>query len=229
MMRVRGGSFLRTSPRVDAAQTPRCRSMFWSRPRRVRARGHEHDRASARYTLGRYLAGPHATAVPGGPPTRRRRVRERRRGRVAALVYSLVSRRFVRMKSRGIHQRHMNGGEGNECGNHRRQSASRRRRPSGRRAFTPSSERSLREMISRCVRSRVMYVAARVTIRRARRDRRAPLPPWIISVPWRTCALSPSRSCAAAARQSQPRCERPPARADDSRWSGVARSSRDER
>ena len=57
-------------------------------------------------------------------------------------------------------------------------------------------------MISRCVRSRVMYVAARVTIRRARRDRRAPLPPWIISVPWRTCALSPSRSCAAAARQS---------------------------
>ena len=30
--------------------------MFWSRPRRVRARGHEHDRASARYTLGRYLA-----------------------------------------------------------------------------------------------------------------------------------------------------------------------------
>ena len=151
------------------------------------------------------------------------------REQVAALVYSLVSRRFVRMKSRGIHQRHMNGGEGNECGNHRRQSASRRRRPSGRRAFTPSSERSLREMISRCVRSRVMYVAARVTIRRARRDRRAPLPPWIISVPWRTCALSPSRSCAAAARQSQPRCERPPARADDSRWSGVARSSRDER
>ena len=57
-------------------------------------------------------------------------------------------------------------------------------------------------MISRCVRSRVMYVAARVTIRRARRDRRAPLPPWIISVPWRTCALSPSRSCAAAARHS---------------------------
>ena len=46
-----------------------------------------------------------------------------------------------------------------------------------------------------------MYVAARVTIRRARRDRRAPLPPWIISVPWRTCALSPSRSCAAAAGQ----------------------------
>ena len=56
-------------------------------------------------------------------------------------------------------------------------------------------------MFSRCVRSRVMYVAARVTIRRARRDRRAPLPPWIISVPWRTCALSPSRSCAAAAGQ----------------------------
>ena len=109
MMRVRGGSFLRTSPHVDAAQTPGCRSMFWSRPRRVRARGHEHDRASARYTLGRYLAGPHATAVPGGPPTRRRRVRERRRGRVAALVYSLVSRRFVRMKSRGTHQRHTNG------------------------------------------------------------------------------------------------------------------------
>jgi hypothetical protein len=42
-------------------------------------------------------------------------------------------------------------------------------------------------MISRCVRSRVMYVAGRVTIRRARRDRRAPLSPWIISVPWRTC------------------------------------------
>ena len=116
MMRVGGGSFLRTSPRVDAAQTPGCRSMFWSRPRRVRARGHEHDRASARYTLGRYLAGPHATAVPGGPPTRRRRVRERRRGRVAALVYSLVSRRFVRMKSRGIHQRHMNGARATSAG-----------------------------------------------------------------------------------------------------------------